>query len=417
MNEAVKITRFEIENMKRVRAVALNPRQNGLTVIGGRNGQGKTSVLDALAWALGGDRLKPSQPDREGSMLPPEIRVRLSNGLIVERKGANGALKVTDPEGKRSGQQLLNQFVEQLALNLPRFMEAGEREKADILLKIIGVGDQLDRLEREEKGLYAERTALGRIADQKQKFAAEMPWYEGVPESPLSAMELIQCQQERLARNGENARKRAVRDELTRRKAHLEAELAQVTKDLRMAEREALELKDESTSELEASIADIEEINRKVRANLDRDKAREDARHYAEQYNALTQRIEAVRAQKAGLLEDAPLPLPGLSVREGRLLYQGRTWDCISGADQLKIATAIVRALNPRCGFVLMDKLEQMDPQTMESLGEWLCQEHLQVIATRVSTGGECSIIIEDGMAQGTEEGVKAPQNWKAGEF
>ncbi len=417
MDEAVKITRFEIENMKRVRAVALNPRQNGLTVIGGRNGQGKTSVLDALAWALGGDRLKPSQPDREGSMLPPEIRVRLSNGLIVERKGANGALKVTDPEGKRSGQQLLNQFVEQLALNLPRFMEAGEREKADILLKIIGVGDQLDRLEREEKGLYAERTALGRIADQKQKFAAEMPWYEGVPESPLSAMELIQRQQERLARNGENARKRAVRDELTRRKAHLEAELAQVTKDLRMAEREALELKDESTSELEASIADIEEINRKVRANLDRDKAREDARHYAELYNALTQRIEAVRAQKAGLLEDAPLPLPGLSVREGRLLYQGRTWDCISGADQLKIATAIVRALNPRCGFVLMDKLEQMDPQTMESFGEWLCQEHLQVIATRVSTGGECSIIIEDGMAQGTEEGVKAPQNWKAGEF
>ena len=60
--EKVKINQLEIENVKRVKAVKIEPTANGLTVIGGRNSQGKTSVLDSIAWALGGDRYKPSQP-------------------------------------------------------------------------------------------------------------------------------------------------------------------------------------------------------------------------------------------------------------------------------------------------------------------------------------------------------------------
>ena len=99
------------------------------------------------------------------------------------------------------------------------------------------------------------------------------------------------------------------------------------------------------------------------------------------------------------LLEGADLPLPGLSVQDGELTYKGQQWDNMSGSEQLMVATAIVRRLNPECGFVLLDKLEQMDLDTMRSFGAWLEQEGLQAIATRVSTGSECQIIIEDGYA------------------
>ena len=172
---ALKINKLEIENVKRIKAVKLEPKENGLTIIGGNNNQGKTSVLDSIAWALGGEKYKPSQAVREGSAIPPNLHIVMNNGLIVERKGKNSTLKVTDPAGKKGGQQLLNEFVEQLALDLPKFMEASGKEKAQTLLQIIGVGAQLSEYEKEEKGLYQGRLTIGRIADQKAKFAEEQP--------------------------------------------------------------------------------------------------------------------------------------------------------------------------------------------------------------------------------------------------
>lgn len=421
---SVKINKLELENVKRVRAVRLEPTASGLTVIGGRNGQGKTSVLDAIAWALGGEKYRPSRAERDGSVLPPEIRVELSNGIIVERKGKNSALKVTDPSGGRRGQKLLDEFVEQLALNLPKFMEASDKDKAGTLLNIIGVGDQLAALDKQEAELYQERLMVGRVADQKQKYAAELPQYEGVPEDLVSASELIRQQQDILARNGENARKRAQAAAISVRRENIEADLARIEekmiemnkvltqtrkaleeakRDEAIAQKDALELQDESTAELEANIAQIDEINAKVRANLDRAKAVEDASAYTKQYNDLTGKIDEVRGKKRALLDGAELPLPGLGVENGALVYNGQAWDCMSSSEQLKVATAIVRKLNPDCGFVLVDKLEQMDAQTMKEFGAWLEGEGLQVIATRVTSSGEdCTIIIEDGVVAGS---------------
>ena len=103
------------------------------------------------------------------------------------------------------------------------------------------------------------------------------------------------------------------------------------------------------------------------------------------------------------------------------MVYKGQKWDNMSGSDQLKVSTAIVRKLNPECGFVLIDKLEQMDLDTLQEFGQWLEQEGLQAIATRVSTGDECSIIIEDGYSVGSEEEKKEEppkqKEWKAGAF
>ena len=127
-----------------------------------------------------------------------------------------------------------------------------------------------------------------------------------------------------------------------------------------------------------------------------------------------------MREEKAKLLERADLPLPDLSVKDGELVYKGQKWDNMSGSDQLKVSTAIVRKLNPKCGFVLLDKLEQMDMDTLKEFGMWLEAEGLQAIATRVSTGKECSIIIEYGYVTGQEmvtEAQKVKKEWKAGVF
>lgn len=443
MADSIKINKLEIENVKRIKAVKIEPTKNGLTIVGGNNNQGKTSVLDSIAWALGGDRYKPSNATRDGSTIPPNLHIVMSNGLVVERKGKNSSLKVTDPNGNKGGQQLLNDFVEQLALDLPKFMESSGKEKAQTLLKIIGVGDQLTALEQQEKELYNERLYVGRTADQKVKFAKEQPYYPDAPKDLVSPSDLIKQQQEILARNGKNEeyRRNAVNMKAEYDSLNMEIENLRKMLQEKMERHEALsealeaanktvsELHDESTAELEASIANIEEINRKVRANLDKDKAEEDAKAYQDQYNELTKKIEDVRDQKTELLNAADLPLPELSVKEGELVYKGQQWDNMSGSDRLKVSTAIVRKLNPKCGFVLLDKLEQMDLVTLNEFGQWLEQEgfceYLDAIAyisvgeSDTQTLGTLSVTSEAGSEAGdtkltVKEQLLSPRNcWK----
>lgn len=429
----IKIASLTTENVKRVKSVHIEPSPNGLTIIGGNNNNGKTSILDSIAWALGGNKYRPSKAQREGSVVPPTINLKLSNGLIVERKGKNSDLKVTDPTGNKAGQNLLDSFVEELAINLPKFINSSDKEKANTLLEIIGVGQQLYELECQEKEKYNMRRSIGQIADQKEKFAKEQPFYPEAPKTLVSITDLITQQQDILAKNGENQRKRDMTDQLHRQATQLMAEIERqentlanlkeqyqsVLRDYDVAQKTSEQLQDESTEELEESIANIEAINIKVRANLDREKAEQDAAEYRTQYSSLTTEIESLRKQRMDLLQNADLPLEGLSVEDGELLYNGQRWDNMSGSQQLMVSTAIVRKLKPECGFVLIDKLEQMDMQTLNEFGAWLEQEGLQAIATRVSTGDECSIIIEDGYVKDSESAPAAPPTpkWEAGKF
>lgn len=436
--EQIRINKLEIENVKRVKAVKLKPSDTGLTIIGGNNQQGKTSVLDAITWALGGNKYRPSNAKNESSVIPPIIKLTMSNGLVVERKGKNSDLKVIDPRGEKAGQQLLDSFVEELALNLPKFMNQSSKEKANTLLQIIGVGDKLAELEQEEKEAYNQRHAIGQIADQKEKYAKEQVYYPDAPQQLISASDLIKRQQEMLAKNGQNQIHRnnlkeleasqvldkgkyeqitAKIEELTREKEGLGSLINSRAENIELAKKTVEELQDESTAELEASIENIEQLNEKVRANLSKEKAEEDAQGYRDQYSRLSTIINDIRKKKTDLLNSANLPLEGLMVDDGELLYKGYKWDSMSGAEQLKVATAIVRKLNPDCGFVLMDKLEQMDLDTLKEFGQWLEQEGLQVIATRVSKGDECSIIIEDGHVINSNVEEAEKPKWKAGEF
>ena len=428
--EAVKINSLELENVKRVKAVKLEPTKNGLTVVGGKNNQGKTSVLDAIAWALGGAKYKPSQAQREGSLVEPQLHIELSNGMVVERLGKNGSLKVTDPSGQKGNQSLLDGFISQFALDLPKFMEADKNTKAKILLQIIGVGDKLSVFDKQESELYNRRTEIGRIADQKKKYADEMVQWDGVPEEIVSAAELIQQQQEILARNGRNQELRNQVKNLEAQKTLLEQRIeeaqkalnamheqfAELMEKLSIANTNAKDLQDESTAELEESIANIDSTNAKVRDNLNKQRAQEEADEYKRQYGDLTTQIEEVRKSRMELLNSVEMPLDDLSVQDGELIYKGQKWDNMSGSDQLKVATAIVRKTNPQCGFVLLDKLEQMDIDTMNEFGKWLQDNNLQAIATRVSTGDECSIFIEDGYSVDKEGNKTADTSEKPAE-
>ena len=441
--EPVKISSLELENVKRLRAVQIQPTKDGLTVIGGRNGQGKTSVLDAIAWALGGNKLKPDNPNRDGGATPAKMHVELSNGIVVERRGKNGTLYVTDQTGMKGTQKLLDEFLSHLALDLPKFLGGTDKDRTTALLQTLGIDDQLAALDGQIRSTYQERQLIGQDAKRLRAHADKLPQHSDVPAEPVSVAELVRQQQEILARNGENQRKRenlsrlewecqstkqnishidqsikaaqAQLDEYVRdmqeRINRMQGEYAQQKDklveqlaDLEIANKTVDELVDESTAEIEASIADIESVNARVADNQRKAEAVEVATKREADYADMTATLEDLRDRRTALLDGAPLPLPGLSVNEdGRLTYNGQTWSDMSSSEQLRVATAIVRATKPDCGFVLVDKLEQLDPQTLAEFGTWAQGEGLQVIGTRVGTDDSCTVVIEDGKVEGQD--------------
>ena len=288
MQGKVRILTLELENVKRVKAVAMTPAPAGLTVIGGDNRQGKTSILDGIVYALGGERHRPTNLQREDGQAAARIEVVLSNGLKVERKGKNCSLTVTDTTGARQGQKLLDSFIEELALDLPKFMRATGREKAAVLLRILGIEEQLATLDREEKAAYDERTAQGRMAAAKKAHAEAMPEHHDAPEDIVSAADMVAQAQAVMARNAERqaarnaiAQKRTARDrfadqaraqservtrlreelaEAERRLEQIEIDLAHAADVVAVAERAPVG-DDESTAAIEAAMAELETTN------------------------------------------------------------------------------------------------------------------------------------------------------------
>lgn len=429
----MKIAAFEIENVKRVRTVALEPSPTGLTAIGGENEQGKTSILDAIAYALGGERRRPTNLQRDDSSAAARVLVKLDNGIVAERCGRNATLHVTDPTGQRAGQKLLDAFVEELALDLPKFLNANARDKARVLLQILGIGDQLAVLDAEEKAAYDKRTVQGQIADSKKHHAAEMVEHHDVPEVPISAAELVQQSQAVLQRNAERQVARAARAEIAQDKKSakekgvaIQIRVQQLRADLEQAEAaldEAMRVNmqwgeketeankeeitaDESTMEIETKMAEIETTNAKVRANLEKAKAIAEAEAVDLERQTLTAVVEEIRERRLALLDGVDLPLPELSISDQEIVYRGKAWDCMSSAEQIRVGIAIVQRVRPDCQFVLLDGLEKMDRTQLAELDAWLCNKNLQAIATRVSSGDECTIIIEDGMIKAEDTAV-----------
>ncbi len=417
MNHGVTITSLNIENVKRVRAVRLEPSETGLTLIGGDNGQGKTSILDAIMGALGGDAYK--QPVREGAE-KGTVEVTLSNGVTAKRvyTAAGGSrLEVTDATGKKGGQQLLHSFVSTFALDISTFMDAPDKKKAEILLKVIGVNPQ--PFEERIRTLEQDRLLKGRERDRAKGNAESLPYFDDVGDEKLDGNAISAQMTEALQHNArirqaaadvQAAKDRRDLAEIRRKQA--EEALANAISAQEAADAAYQDAQEKAatvgqpvdTAAVSAKLQEVSEYNEKVAANLSRKAAQELTAMLADEYKSISQEIEGVREELRSLLEGAALPYPGLGVNEGVLAYHGKPWSTLSESERLILATAVSQAVMPGCDFVLIDGLERMDRKTLQTFCGWLVAQGLQAIGTRVGDSDENTIIIEDGEVVGVGE-------------
>jgi len=413
-----KIIKLTSENVKRLQAVEISPDGN-VIVIGGRNGQGKSSVLDSIQYALGGDP-SDKMPVRRGE---EKAKVVVDLGDIIVRRtftAAGGtALVVTNSDGVKQAtpQAILDKLVGKLTFDPLAFARENPKQQADTLRQLVGV--DVSAMDAERQKTFDDRTAVNREMRSLETRMAAMKKHDGVPETETSTASILEEQQKAAAVNADNQKLRRVfadaqaqakiagtnlantRAEIERLKALEKKQIATdktTTDAVRVAEEAAANLSDVPLCPFQQKAADAESVNVKVRENAARAVIVKQYKAKVEESNKLTSKIEDIDGKKRKAIMEAKFPIDGLSFdTAGGVSLNGIPFEQTSSADQLKVSVAIGIALNPKLRVLLIRDGSLLDDESLKVLIEMAAKADAQVWLERVGTDAATSVVIEDG--------------------
>lgn len=407
------IVRLTAENLKRLRAVTIEPDGN-LVVLGGRNGQGKTSVLDAIEYALGG-RPRVAEPVRRGAD-HAEVVCDLGE-LIVRRRftaGGGTSLEVTTRDGLRytSPQAVLDKLVGTLTFDPLAFARMGPWDQRVTLQQLVGL--DFAELDKRRAAAFTERTMVNREEKAAAARLAAAPFHADAPAGPVSVADLSNAMTAALKQNAANdaVRRSAVDAEAryakrARRIAELERELAaaRAELDVAAAERAAAShaaacVVDDDLEPLQCAIASADETNAKVRANRQRAELEAEHAGKVEASEELTREIAAIDEQKAAAIAAAKMPIAGLGFADGGVTLNDLPMEQASAAEQLRVSVAIGLAANPKLRVLLIRDASLLDTDSLRLVGEMAAAAGAQVWLERVENDAATTVVIDDGMVQ-----------------
>lgn len=426
----MKIVSLKAENVKRLSAVEITPDGN-MVVIGGKNGAGKSSVLDSIMYALGGQSAVAKRPIRNGQE-SASVTVELDD-LIVTRKwtekGSKLVVKNGDGATFSSGQAILDRLVGRLSFDPLGFSRMKPADQAATLRDLVGI-DHSD-LDAKRAKLYSERTDINREVKRLAGAIESTPKHDDAPEEPVSVAGLMKELEEGQAVNTKKAESARQLAELGRELADemegvesLDGQIADLERQLTAAKEDRADtvarrdkLKEEHADfqalcekmptfdcePIHKQIAEADGINAKVRANAER--ANLSGQHQAEVKisEGLTAQIDAIDKQKADDLAAAEFPLDGLSFDETGVSLAGVPFEQASSAEQLRASVAIGLAMNPELRVVLIRDASLMDADSMALVAEMAAEKDAQLWVERVGYGEECTVIIQDGAVLGAQ--------------
>lgn len=411
------IVELRVENVKRLRSVEVRPDgANGLVVVGGRNAQGKSSLLDSIEWAIGGGKGIAEEPIRKGERT---ARIVADLGdLVVERtftkKGSELVVKNADGVPQKSPQNLLNSLCSRIAFDPLEFQRKDKKDQAAIIRELVPeTAAAIQAVEDRRAAAYAERTEANKASKSVAARLDAMREHRDAPETEVSVSALVgqleTAHAHNRARSDAAARltnaERAVESresELAR--LHELLSLANAARDKAIDEQKAAKATLEAmapeadTGPVQVELRGAEDANRKLRENKERALVREELQAADKHASELTYEIEKLEGEKQGLLEEAKLPVPGLGFDDHGPTLNGLPLDQASAAERLRVSIAIGIALNPRIKIMLVRDGSLLDAASMELLAQAARDAEGQIWVERVSEDGAgCSVVIEDG--------------------
>jgi len=415
----MKITQLTVENHKRIRAATVTPDGN-MVIIGGENGEGKSSLIESIETLLRGKRAICKDPVHHGADKAIIIG-KFDNGLIVTKEITpdGNAKLVIRGNVSSTPQALLDSFYSEFSFDPDKFFNMGGQKRLETLGKI--VKSDFTELDEQRKQVYEDRAQAGRDVSGRQSQIDQMAEYAGVPAKEVSIGELmaelnaaVATEDRRKKLDDHVAQLYGAMQEEEKKVANARQAIAQWQRAIDMAREKCSAIGIEygdavktarsaaviDTAPIQAKIDALEDTNRKVRANINRRELRRSFASKKADYERLTQKLNAIDAKKADMLSKAKFPIKGLSFGEGDVEYNGVTFDQASQAEKLRVVIAMNIALNPELRAICVRTASLLDAKNMKILADLADEFDTQIWAERVGQGEECSVIIEDGMVK-----------------
>jgi recombinational DNA repair ATPase RecF len=404
----MKIIQLKSENVKKIKAIEITPKDN-VVIISGKNGQGKTSVLDSIWYALEGRSLKNTpKPIREGES-KAEVTLTIDDIVITRKWTANNKtyLKVTNKEGLsyNSPQELLDSFIGKLTFDPLEFAQMKDNVQRDLLLKVTDLN--IDKWDNEILELREKR----RIQGQQVKMLSgerEEITLDKLPNEFVSISKLQEEYEKGLRHNQEIEYAEESLEESQNELMSLEEQLREIQQRIKQVKGEINETEANlenaekiDTDSIKAKINNAENINNQIRAKQRNDSMDKKQKEAQKIYDDFTEKINKILKAKEEALAKAKMPIEGLGISETGVTYKDIPFSQLSSSEQLKISLSIAIALNPKLKVIRITDGSLLDDDNMKLIKEMATNWDYQVWIERVNDQNEIAFIIEDGEIKG----------------
>jgi energy-coupling factor transporter ATP-binding protein EcfA2 len=407
----MKILKFQAENVMKLSAVEIVPKDNMIEITG-KNGAGKSSILDSIVMALTGGKAIPEKPIKKGAD-KGKIVIEIP-GYQITRSFTkdNTYLKIEGVDGAniKQPQKFLDDLVGSISFDPLDFINRDQKEQRRVLLELIGVN--VDALDAEKKEVYDDRTAIGRDLKSAEASLKDMVYDPDVKQTKeVSISDLVQKLQEAVDHNAQWEFDRQKVEELKNKAMSNKAEITKLEDEISILKLENIELRkqyDEKLAELDGTakidingfqlqISEVDEKNKSIRDNLRYLAAKKVKDDCQEAYNTRTTQLNEIETRRNELLSTAKMPVPGLSFNESELLYNDIPLSQASDGEKLVIGLGISMALNPKLRVLRIKDGSLLDESNRQIIREQLKDKDYQLWFESVSSDKSVGIFIEDG--------------------
>lgn len=435
----MRVLSYSARNILKISDIDFQLEGRNLFLIGGKNGQGKTSAINALLLALCGKRAwgdRPDVPLKDGEdkgwvkvELSGDEELHQPDGMTVElyyRRKRNGEvkeeIKIVDPSGDEAAEPrtLLQQLYSNTAFDPLAFERLGKKEKRETLTRLLGLDFAAEH--KQIAALKEDRKLVKKDVDRMEMRVDEMVHHKDAPDEEPNVSDLVaeldaaQKQNKfnaelrrrppsikgQLATTREQAEKLAAEiQELQSRLETLYRNEEKLQEELKKAEAEVAGIEDADEAAIKAKIGEAGEVAKKVRANRERAAAVLTLKKAADSAASLTEQIDAIEADIQKRLAEAEWPVEGLALGADGVLLDGLPFEQASKSQRVLASTKIGMKLNPKLRLLVCQDGNDLDQDSMAALEKMLEENDFQMLVelvTRTQADEDlCAVVIQDG--------------------